>query len=328
MADGRSRTAVVVALVVGLGLVAAPFMFQMFSRAPLGAEMIDSFRPYMEPELIVSFQGHLRKIEAANSEAADQLKPSILSSGYSDDAGYDSEFVSVVGLDDAWLVISGDMGDLLARMENNVGNYEAVDALPSFGLFPWFFVLPGLVIAGLAGWALLTIRRSGAPRRGQLLAITAMGVAVVLAPAIFQMFTRAPKGGDMIDDFRPMMTRDRVLAVQNYFIVIGGAEGQLRIAALPLDAELRGISEAQLAAEYPAITELSEAWPGILTDFAPMISTMSDNVENFEAVDALPPFPLFPWFFVVPGLLVAGAGVVALRRTGGLSTDESSQSTS
>jgi hypothetical protein len=33
---------------------------------------------------------------------------------------------------------------------------------------------------------------------------------------------------------------------------------------------------------------------------------MSDNVENYQAVAALPPFPLFPWFFVIPGLLVIG----------------------
>ena len=37
-----------------------------------------------------------------------------------------------------------------------------------------------------------------------------------------------------------------------------------------------------------------------------MIGAMSDNVDNYEAISALPPFPLFPWFFVVPGLLIAG----------------------
>jgi hypothetical protein len=44
---------------------------------------------------------------------------------------------------------------------------------------------------------------------------------------------------------------------------------------------------------------------------APMIGTMADNVGRFAAVDALPPFWLFPWFFVVPGLLVAGLALAA-----------------
>lgn len=47
-----------------------------------------------------------------------------------------------------------------------------------------------------------------------------------------------------------------------------------------------------------------------------MIATMSDNVDNFQAVDALPSFALFPWFFAIPGALVAGLAGVALRRTG------------
>ncbi len=44
-----------------------------------------------------------------------------------------------------------------------------------------------------------------------------------------------------------------------------------------------------------------------------MVATMSDNVDNYEAVDALPSFDLFPWFFVVPGVLVAVFAGLALR---------------
>jgi hypothetical protein len=32
------------------------------------------------------------------------------------------------------------------------------------------------------------------------------------------MFSRAPDGGDMINDFRALMTRERVQNVQGYFI--------------------------------------------------------------------------------------------------------------
>ena len=44
----------------------------------------------------------------------------------------------------------------------------------------------------------------------------------------------------------------------------------------------------------------------ILNDMTPMIGAMSDNVANYQAIASLPPFPLFPWFFVLPGVLVAG----------------------
>ena len=35
-------------------------------------------------------------------------------------------------------------------MSDNVVNYRAVAALPSFRVFPWLFALPGLLVIGLA----------------------------------------------------------------------------------------------------------------------------------------------------------------------------------
>ena len=57
------------------------------------------------------------------------------------------------------------------------------------------------------------------------------------------------------------------------------------------------------------ITTFDDQWVHILNDMTPMIGAMSDNVANYEAVAALPPFALFPWFFVLPGLLVVGFNV-------------------
>ena len=70
------------------------------------------------------------------------------------------------------------------------------------------------------------------------------------------MFTRAPQGADMIDDFRPMMTTERVQNVQGYFVTMGAAEGQLRTAALPPD---RGVRCRPAA--YAAIEQFSADWP-------------------------------------------------------------------
>ena len=147
-----------------------------------------------------------------------------------------------------------------------------------------------------------------------------LGVAVAAAPVAFQMFDRAPQGADMIDDFRPMMTRERVQSVQGYFVTLGAAEGQLRANALP--AARRG---RRRRGRLPGDRQWSADWPTILTDFNPMVATMSDNVDNYDAVDALPSFDLFPWFFVIPGVLVAVLAVVALRSpTAGRPTDAES----
>lgn len=297
------------ALVMGIGLVAAPFAFGMFDRAPKGAVMIDDFRPFMTNEEVELFRGYLQTIDAADAETRLLVKPGLIDSGAVDSADFDSQLSAVAGFDDQWPAILADMTDLVDRMERNVDSYQAVDALPSFDLFPWFFVVPGLLISLFAGLALHQMGSGGSARR-DLAVVAALGLGVALAPGVFQMFSRAPAGSEMISDFQPMMTSTRVRAVQGYFITMGAAEGQLRNRAIPMLAEVDPATRAEL----PAIDRFSTIWPAIVTDFAPMISAMSDNLDNFAAIDALPDFALFPWFFLVPGLLVIGFAWSAQRQ--------------
>ena len=49
--QSRSRNLpIIAALIVGIGMIVAPFVFQMFDRAPLGGDMIEDFEPYMTVE--------------------------------------------------------------------------------------------------------------------------------------------------------------------------------------------------------------------------------------------------------------------------------------
>ena len=305
----RSRNMPIIgALIVGIGMIVAPFVFQMFGRAPLGGDMIDDFEPYMTVEQVERFRGYLEEIDAANTESIDSLRDALVDSGAVEASQYDVVLASVVNLNEQWPTVDADMTDLIDRMEANLDNYAAVAALPPFPMFPWFFVVPGVLIVAAAGIALYRRRTPSERARPALWVLFGLGIGVAVAPVAFQIFDRAPQGADMIEDFRPMMTRERVQSVQGYFVTLGAAEGQLRVNALPLLVEAGGD-----AADYPAITQWSADWLTILTDFNPMVATMSYNVDNYEAVDALPSFDLFPWFFVIPGVLVASFAIVALR---------------
>lgn len=308
MTASARRWPLVTALIIGVGLMAAPAVFQMFERAPLGGDMIADFEPYMEQEKIDTFRGYMDLIDRAVAESAD-LRIAVVDGGSLTAEQYDTQFLFAKKLSDEWVTINTDMTDLLDRMDANMDNYAAVAALPPFDLFPWFFVLPGAMVAGLSG-VLLWRGRHGPPPRAGLWVLAGLGLALIAAPAVFQMFTRAPKGGDMIESFRPMMTHERVQNVQGYFVTLGGGEGQLRVGAIPAYEAAGG----QIS-DFPAIAEFSAQWPTIVGEFNPMIATMSDNIDNFEAVDAMPSFPLFPWFFVIPGLLVGGCALLALRRS-------------
>lgn len=289
----RRRGPVIGVLVIGIGLALAPVAFQMFERAPRGGDMIDGFAPYMTTGRIEAFRADLATIGAAHTEARDRL-----------DADRE-RFAAVAAFDERWPAIDDDMGSMLTTMERNIDNYDGVAALPPFPLFPWFFVIPGVLLAGSAGWSLLA-DRGAAPARTRRVALIALGAGLVAAPAVFQMFDRAPGGADMIDDFRPFMTTAKVTEIQGYFLTIGTAEGELRRQVVP-DLIAAGGSEGDL----PAVQTLVQEWPRISNEMAPMIGAMADNVDNFAAVKALPPFWLFPWFFVVPGLAVI---VLAGRR--------------
>ena len=49
---------------------------------------------------------------------------------------------------------------LVTTMQAEVGNYDEVSSLPNFGLFTWFFVIPGLLLVGFALTGLFVGRES------------------------------------------------------------------------------------------------------------------------------------------------------------------------
>jgi len=301
----RRPVGLIVVLLVGVGLALAPVAFQMFSRAPGGGRMIDAFRPYMTRAEVTKLRGFLTEIGAAQHQARDTLDPAAAAQAGVTVAAYRHDSPFLAEFETRWPHIDADMTDMLDRMHANLGNYAAVDALPPFALFPWFFELPGLLLAGAAGWALVR-RRRGDPRPAPLVALVVLGVGLVAAPFAFQMFSRAPQGGQMIDDFRPLMTRHKVTTIQGYFITIGNGEVSLAQQTQP---------PAASPAPVAAVDTFVRDWPRIDREMAPVVGVMSDNVDRFAGVDALPPFPLFPWFFVIPGLLVVVLAGLELRRT-------------
>ncbi|HZI38721.1 MAG TPA: hypothetical protein VFF24_10480, partial [Acidimicrobiia bacterium] len=291
----------------------APFIFQMMAldnRAPAGGEMIDQFRPYMSEARITKFDGFMDLINRAEQSYKTDLRPVVAG------AQRNAAQQSALGQVDDWTTkwegdkgIFADMGGILRDVRANLDNYKAVDNLPPFWMFPFFFIMPGLIIALLARAALGGMRRGrGTGKAGKALVV--MGVGLIAAPFIFQMMggeNRAFQGADMISDFKPIMTAERVTSVQNYFPVIGLAEGQLRNQLMPLAR-----SQAD-APSTPAIDEFSKAWPEIGNELAQFLGAMSDNLDNFAKVKALPPFSLFPFFFILPGLMVAGFALAAGR---------------
>ena len=305
------RWALAIVVVLGLGLIAAPIAFDMFERGPKGAEMMDEFKPFMTDERLNGFQTHIRNIDAGVREGDGAVARRLEGPGAANHRRYEERFPGFAQFRADWPPINDDMTNLLDTIQSNAGNYRAVAALPSFKLFPWFFVIPGVIVL------LLALATAFAPRAWPKLrwALVALGIGLVLAPVAFQMFDRAPKGGRMMTAFETLETRKKVETIQGYFATIAVGQGALRLEIVPA-LQRDGLSTKEIASEFPDVTRLNERWIPILNDMTPMIGAMSDNVDNYQAIKSLPPFPLFPWFFVVPGLLIAGLALASGPRSG------------
>jgi hypothetical protein len=307
----RARRLALAALaVIGIALALAPVGFKMFERGPKGAQMMDEFKPFMTDARLSGFQRHIRNIDAAVHQTNGRVLVALEGHGPAAHQRFDKRFPGYAQFREDWGPINADMSNLMDTIQANAGNYRAVAALPSFRIFPWFFVIPGAILALLALAGLL------APGSWPRLrwAFVALGIGLVLAPVSVQMFQRAPKGGRMMDAFKTIETRTKVETIQGYFATIAVGQGALRLEVVPA-LRRTGLSTHEIANRFPDVQRLNSGWIAILNDMTPMIGAMSDNVDNYQAIKSLPPFPLFPWFFVAPGLLIVALALVPRRRT-------------
>jgi hypothetical protein len=312
-ATARARGAFIpfAVLLVGGALIAFPFATRMLDRTPEGAHMITAFKPYMQPARLASYDLDVRQLNDGFTEAAAK-GPKLLSPHVGDSAAqkqFEASNPQLTEFDKQWPATQSTLTGLLGTIQANRINYEAVAALPRFTLFPWFFIVPSSILL------LLAIAALAAPRAWSKLrwAVIVLGIGLIIAPLAFQMWSRAPKGAEMVSAFRNVETRGLVTKVQNDFATITTGEGALGGELVPA-LEAHGLSTAQIDKALPAVATLEGRWIDILQDLTPMIGVMSNNVTNYQAVAALPAFGLFPWLFLIAGLLIVT--LVLLSATG------------
>ena len=142
-------------LVIGIVLIVVPFAFSMPSRTAAGDRMMSDFHPLMQAAAVQKTADYYNNVfvplgqlstqlvkAAQNPQMQAQLKPLM-------------PMIQPVipifkqvpaGL--AWYK------PLVTTMQGNVQNYKSVNELPSFKLFTWFFVIPGILLVLVSGFGL------------------------------------------------------------------------------------------------------------------------------------------------------------------------------
>ncbi|HEV7493629.1 hypothetical protein [Baekduia sp.] len=310
-ARARGALAPFATAVVGLALIAVPFATSMWDRAPKGAAMITAFAPHMRPAKVAAYQRDLAQLNDGITQASTKgaavlypgLKPAAARKRFAKDGPMLASFQAT------WPRTYRSLSSVVTPIAANQRGYEALTALPRFGLFPWFFVIPGALLVLLGAIALAFPGAWRFARWGVL----AVGVGLIAAPAIFQLWDRAPKGSALVTAFKPIERRSAVVRVQNDFGQVAIAQGALAGELVPALRQ-HGLSQEQINQQFPAVQTLLARWIPILNDLTPVIGVMSDNVGRFQAVAALPPFTAFPWLFVLPGLLVSLIVLIGLAQ--------------
>lgn len=163
--------------------------------------------------------------------------------------------------------------------------------------------------------------------RWTLWPVLVIGVALIVAPFVLSLPSKAGAGQRMLDNFHAIMQPAAVKKTVAYDKVFENLRqvavtGVTAAAEAPklfttLSASLH-VTEPQLAAmlsaDFPSTAKLLSNLPSLVPVFkkvppgldwyAPIVRSLQDNVRNYAQVDSLPNFNLFTWFFVVPGALI------------------------
>ncbi|HLE99664.1 MAG TPA: hypothetical protein VI540_07170 [Gaiellaceae bacterium] len=151
--------------------------------------------------------------------------------------------------------------------------------------------------------------------RNLLWAFFAIGVALVAAPLVVSMPTRASAGEDMLQSFEPIMQPSNVATTVDYydnvFVPLGqvapalneetvakfqgylqgmsgmGAEGEKLMGTLAAQTGMTPVElRAYMAKEYPSMTALLQNMPQLEKDFGGLMAMMAANTEVFSRVPA------------------------------------------
>jgi len=196
-------------------------------------------------------------------------------------------------------------------------NFHQADAIPTKSLpnttVHWMFVILGLSALAAGGAALVLRRRIVAVLAGVL------GVGVIATTLILSVPAKTHAVDNMTAAFRPIFTTQSTEQARSYIATLHAMDAQLTAEALPGLAGMLKVTPQQftesLASAFPEIATGLKELPAILGRIDTLVTTVSDNIDNFTLADAIPTRTLsatgVEWQLAVPAavLIIAAAGL-------------------
>ncbi|WP_343930484.1 hypothetical protein [Tsukamurella strandjordii] len=288
------RWPAVVLLVIGIGLAASAIAGGLPKTTVGATKMLDAFGPQLTSESLARLNGDVDSVArfgaAARAEAA---------SGRLATAPRTAEFARRSP------AIESNARNLLVSATAARGDVDRLGSIRGLGTVPQLLLLVGIGLA-ISGAVLL---RSGADSSRRWAAAAALlgAVFLLIHPFASGLATNAASAQRVIDRFAPIMTQEQVVTLQQDFLTLVGAVGE--------------IDRGTAVRRTPEIRAFTASWQTVSSDLATLTGAINDNLPDYQRLartNRLVPVPggtfaLLPWAELALGI-AATASVLALRR--------------
>jgi hypothetical protein len=301
----RQRRAPAVALLVlGAVLVVGPIAGGLFSKVAAANQLLDEFAPHLEADALARYDEDLAILRdgaaGIDAVAAEQQVPA-------------GRFEGIDRLRAERTEIDRRATDLLARVAGAEPDYRKVASVGGFDRVPFLLVAAGLACT-YGACVLLFGSRSRTRAGGAAAAVLVAAAALVAYPLLSDLPSGTRAGERLLNTLAPVMTPQQVRSLQDDFVVLVQAVGEL-------DTGFRAVPQTGPGAE--AAAALVRQWPRVSSDLATLVGDLNDNLDNYDDLDALDRatsavgvsgLAALPWALVGIGFASAAGAVAALPR--------------
>jgi hypothetical protein len=307
------------AIAVGVALVAFPLAYSMFGRTGDAEQILDRFTFLTLGDNPERYLAEAEVTRDGSSQLVDEALPGLAAGAGIGEAEFDALAASRFPALESARVEIAEAEDFSIRYSEQLeaveDKFQSVYDIPVAGLpltaTPWLFLIAGAACLLAGGVAL----RSGS--RGPIIAILALGVAMLLGPVALGAPWKATDGEDVKDFASRGLTQQAADAAQQASAALDDVYLETREETLPYLAEAAGSSPAQLerelARDYPDAGEFMTEWEVIGPRLSRLADAVSASVEEFDEVEVMP-IALPVWLLLAAGAALAvGAGMALAR---------------
>jgi hypothetical protein len=320
---GRAgRAASILAIVVGVSLIAFPLAYSLFGRTADAERILDRFEFFtLGGSPLARYLPDAETTRAGSVQLLDEAIPSLAS-----DAGVSrSEFdrfsqASLPALAVAREEVpkANEFSRRYSRQLDAVDEkFQSVYDIPtgdlSLAATAWLFVVGGVVCLGVGLVALRTNSRVS------VATILGLGVAIVLGLLVLSAPGKSADGEDVKDFASRGLTAKAAGAAQRASSALDALVSETERRTLPYLARRQGISQAELdqklRRDFPAAGKFLAEWDTIGPRLSRLADAVSASVEEFRSVKKVPISPPV-WLLFGGGLamsLIAGFALIAGR---------------